>query len=56
VLVYGSFPELVIAQSPIVKNDVLKTYFDILFYKDLIERYKIENEKAMRFLIKKILL
>lgn len=56
VLKYGSFPELVLSKSEIVKNDILKTYFDILFYKDLIERYKIDNEKAIRFLIKSLIL
>jgi len=53
---YWNFPELVISKNDIVKTEILKTYFDILFYKDLIERYKIDNEKAIRFLIKKIIL
>lgn len=56
VLKYGSFPELVISKNDIVRTEILKTYFDILFYKDLIERYKIDNEKAIRFLIKKMIL
>ena len=56
ILKYWSFPELVLAKNDIVKTEILKTYFDILFYKDLIERYKIDNEKAIRFLIKKIIL
>ena len=56
VLKYWSFPELVISKNPIVKTEILKTYFDILFYKDLVEKYKIDNEKAIRFLIKKLIL
>jgi len=56
VLKYWSFPELVISKNDIVRTEVLKTYFDILFYKDLVERYKIDNEKAIRFLIKKLIL
>jgi predicted AAA+ superfamily ATPase len=43
-------------ENDIVRTEILKTYFDILFYKDLVERYKIDNEKAIRFLIKKIIL
>jgi predicted AAA+ superfamily ATPase len=34
--------------------DNLKTYFDILFYKDLLERYKIENEVALKYFLKNI--
>lgn len=56
VLKYWSFPELVISKNNIVRTEILKTYFDILFYKDLVERYKIDNEKAIRFLIKKLIL
>ncbi len=56
VLKYWNFPELVLSKNDIVRTDILKTYFDILFYKDLIERYKIDNKKAIRFLIKKIIL
>ena len=56
ILKYWSFPELILAKNDIIKTEILKTYFDILFYKDLIERYKIDNEKAIRFLIKKVIL
>ncbi|UFX82762.1 ATP-binding protein [Candidatus Absconditicoccus praedator] len=56
VLKYGNFPELVISKNSMIKTEVLKTYFDILFYKDLTERYSIENEKAIRYLIKRIIL
>ncbi len=56
VLKYWSFPELVISKNDIVTTEILKTYFDILFYKDLVERYKIDNEKAIRFLIKRLIL
>jgi len=56
ILKYWNFPELVLSKSEIVKSGILKTYFDILFYKDLIERYKIDNEKAIRFLIKSLIL
>ncbi len=56
ILKYSTFPELVISKDVNIKTDLLKTYFDILFYKDLTERYSIENEKAIRFLIKRLIL
>jgi predicted AAA+ superfamily ATPase len=43
-------------ENPLLKTEILKTYFDILFYKDLLERYKVENEPAMKFLIKRLIL
>jgi predicted AAA+ superfamily ATPase len=46
----------VIVKQPLLKSEILKTYFDILFYKDLLERYKIENEVVMKFLIKRLIL
>jgi predicted AAA+ superfamily ATPase len=56
ILEYWNFPELVIAKKKIVKTEILKSYFEILFYKDLIERYKIDNEKSIKFLIKKLII
>jgi len=52
---YWSFPEVVLVENLLLKTEILKTYFDILFYKDLIERYKIGNEKTIRFLIKRLI-
>ncbi|MDQ7009008.1 MAG: AAA family ATPase, partial [Candidatus Gracilibacteria bacterium] len=51
-LEYGSFPEIVLSKNNIFKIDNLKTYLDILIYKDLLERYKIDNEFSLRYLIK----
>ncbi|MDP2395367.1 MAG: hypothetical protein Q8S84_00290 [bacterium] len=36
------------------KIDNLKTYLDVLIYKDLIERYSIENEYSLKYLLKNI--
>lgn len=54
VLEFWSFPEIVLSENPLFKMDNLKTYFDILFYKDLLERYKIENEVALKYFLKNI--
>lgn len=54
--IYGSFPETSLIQDTLLKTNLLKTYYDIVLYKDLLERYDIENEKALQQLIKKVLL
>ncbi len=53
-LEYWTFPEIVLSENDFFKIDNLKTYLDILIYKDLLERYKIDNEFALRYLIKSL--
>ena len=52
---YGAYPEIAIINDKIIKKNVIKNYFEILLYKDLIERYGIENEYVIKYLIQKIL-
>ena len=54
-LIYGAFPEIVLAENKLTKRDLLNSYFKDLVYVDLIERYKIENEKALLELIESVL-
>ena len=51
VFTYGAFPELVMTKHAFTKREILRGYFDILLYKDLIERYKIENEFNLQYLM-----
>ena len=51
-LIYGGFPEVVKIK---LKKDLLRQYFDIVFYKDLIVRYNIRQEMALRLLIQKLI-
>lgn len=53
-MISGTFPELVISIDANFKENILKDYLDILIYKDLLERYKIENEFVVRYLIKRL--
>ena len=53
---FGSFPEVVLTENPFAKKEILKGYFDILLYKDLLERYKIDNEYALNYLLKSLTL
>jgi predicted AAA+ superfamily ATPase len=45
---------MVLSNSPVFKITNLQTYFDIVLYKDLLERHKIENEIALRYFLKSI--
>jgi len=56
ILEFWSFPEIVLSENRLFKIDNLKTYLDILIYKDLLERYKIDNEVSLKYLIKSLTL
>jgi predicted AAA+ superfamily ATPase len=43
-------------KNELIKIEILKSYFDVLFYKDILERYKVENEYALKILMKNIAL
>lgn len=50
-LSFGGFPEVIKTK---VKKELLRQYFDVVFYKDLIVRYNVRQETALRLLIQKL--
>lgn len=50
-LLYGGFPELIKFSN---KREYLSSIFQKVFYGDILLRYKIVNDRALRLLIKKI--
>src|SRR3989338_5499686 len=51
---YGGFPEVALLPEKESKIKILKSYFNLVFYKDLIARKGIQNEEILRFIIKKL--
>ncbi len=51
---WGGFPEIVFAESEFEKRKLLKEYFDAMFFKDLVERYKITNIILIETLLDKL--
>ncbi len=49
-LKYGSYPEVVLENEDL-KLDNLKNYFDLIVYKDVIDRYNIKNTNLVKWLI-----
>jgi hypothetical protein len=39
----GGFPEVVLTEDVEVKNRLLSSYFEAIFYRDIVERYKVKN-------------
>jgi predicted AAA+ superfamily ATPase len=42
-LEFGGFPEVVLAKDEETKNRLIFSYFETIFYKDIVERYKVKN-------------
>lgn len=49
----GGFPELLRFNRPF-KTKVLQEYFNVMIYRDIIERYSVSNPEVLKFFIKKI--
>lgn len=50
---HGGFPE-VIGYDDALRNRVLQEYFNVMIYRDLVERYEIRNLPALKFFLKRI--
>ena len=50
-LAIGGLPEVVLA-DPALRQRILKEYVDLVFYKDLVERYRVSNPLVLRQLLK----
>ncbi|MDA0323784.1 MAG: ATP-binding protein [Verrucomicrobia bacterium] len=48
---WGGFPEVVLAEEPL-KLMILQEYAGLMLHRDLIERFSIRNERAIRLLLK----
>ena len=50
----GGFPE-VIGYDEGLRNRVLQEYFNVMIYRDLLERYQIRNIPALKFFLKRLM-
>ena len=50
-LEWGGFPEVVLAEEPL-KMLILQEYASLMLHRDLIERYRVRNERLMHLLLK----
>lgn len=49
------FPEITLTDNEVAKENILKSYLDVMIYKDLQDRYNIKNDYVLKFFIKRIL-
>lgn len=48
----GAFPEIVLEKNKDTQIRILKEYLETMFFRDLVERFKIKNQNILRELIK----
>ena len=51
----GSYPELATLDDAVLRNKILSSYFDLMFSRDLIERFEIGKPSELRTLMRRIL-
>ncbi len=51
---WGGYPELVGIDQRF-KAQVLQEYFNVMFYRDLVERYKISDSALLKYLLKRLI-
>lgn len=49
---YGGYPEVVLANNTQEKLKILKDYYDLTFYKDIVDRYAIKNTYLIGWLMR----
>ena len=42
-LTWWAFPEVVLEKDEKIKSSILKTYYDLIFYKDIVDRYSVRD-------------
>ncbi len=52
----GGFPEIVLTTDARLKIQRLQGYFNVLLFRDMVERHKIKHVEALRFFLKRIML
>jgi len=50
-LIFGGYPEVVLEDNENEKIRILKDYFDLIIYKDIIDRYKIKDTNTIKWMI-----
>ncbi len=44
----GGYPEIVLLENPAIRGRILQDYYNAIFYRDLVERYRIKNTELLR--------
>lgn len=54
-LSFGGYPEVVLENDKNEKMKIVKDYFDLVIYKDIVERYNLKNTKIIKWLMNSLI-
>jgi len=54
-LLFGGYPEVVLENDNNEKMKIVKDYFDMVIYKDIVERYNLKNTKLIKWLMNSLI-
>ncbi|WP_127471435.1 ATP-binding protein [Thiomicrorhabdus aquaedulcis] len=54
-LIQGGFPELVNIESSEIRRKIIQDYYDVMLFRDVIERYQESNIPALKYFLKRVL-
>lgn len=55
-ITYWGYPEIALIERVELKENILRDYFSLMIYRDIIERYSINNEYVLRYLMRALIL
>jgi len=54
-LTWGGFPEVVLADTEELKRSLLESYLDVMLFRDVVERHRVQNTVVLQRLLNKAL-
>ncbi len=54
-MMFGGYPEVELQKEDRIKEELLLSYYEAIFYRDLVERYSIKNAKVLDLFLKYML-
>lgn len=52
---FGGFPDILLEEDKTNKSKLISEYFNLIIYRDIIERYKIKNSKLVKWLLSSLI-
>jgi hypothetical protein len=49
---FGAFPEIILSDSPYIKTELLRAYYDDILYKDIVDKYGIKEKTVLENFVK----
>lgn len=51
----GGFPELVLIQDKAIQTKIIQEYYDVMIFRDVVERYQESNLPALKYFLKRLI-